>query len=206
MPNVPLLSLLFALSVLVWSGINPDDWFTWWLEIAPAFIIFPLLLFTYKRFRFTDMIYVLIGVHAAILMVGGHYTYAKVPIGFWFGDLFHTGRNSYDGIGHLAQGFVPALALREMLLRTSPLHRGKWLNAIIIFCCLGVSATYELVEALVSVSTGDQADAFLGTQGDIWDTQKDMAMAGIGAIVAVFCFSKTHDRAMARHGFLKQGI
>ena len=197
MKHIPLLSLLFTLAVLVWSGIDVDDRFTWWLEIIPALIVFPILLLTYNKFRFTDMLYVLFALHAIILMVGGHYTYAKVPIGFWFGDLFHTGRNSYDGIGHLAQGFVPALVLRELLLRTSPLRQGKWLNTIIVLSCLGISASYELIEALVSVSTGDGADAFLGTQGDIWDTQKDIAMAGVGAIAAILTCSRLHDRALA---------
>jgi putative membrane protein len=192
----PLLSLMFALLVLLWSGIQPEDRFTWWLEIAPAIIALPILLATYRKFRLTDMLYILIAIHAAVLMVGGHYTYAKVPIGFWFGDLFHAGRNSYDGIGHLAQGFVPALLLRELLLRTSPLRQGKWLNALVILGCLGISAGYELVEWMVSISTGEGADAFLGTQGDIWDTQKDIALAGLGAAVAVFFFGRLHDRAV----------
>jgi len=198
---IPLLSLFFAALVLIWSGIQPADRFTWWLEIAPALIVLPILLATYKKFRLTNMLYILIALHAAILMVGGHYTYALVPIGQWLGDVFNTHRNSYDGIGHLAQGFVPALVLRELLLRTSPLRQGKWLNFIIIFCCLGVSASYELVEWIVSIETGDGADAFLGTQGDIWDTQKDMALAGVGAIAAIILCSKIHDRAMQRAGF-----
>ena len=198
--NIPALSLLFTLLVLIWSGINPHDRFTWWLEIAPALIALPILLATYKKFRFTDMLYVLIAIHAVILMVGGYYTYALVPLGFWLGDLFHSSRNSYDGIGHFAQGFVPALVTRELLLRTSSLRQGKWMNWLIILSCLGISACYELIEWQVSVFTGEGGDAFLGTQGDIWDTQKDMAMAGVGAIVAVLFFGKMHDRALARRG------
>jgi putative membrane protein len=191
--------MFFAITVFVWSGIDVEDRFTWWLEIIPALIALPILLLTFNKFRFTNMIYVFIALHACILMIGGHYTYAKVPIGFWLGDLFHADRNSFDGVGHFVQGFIPALVLRELLLRTSPLRQGKWLNTIIVTCCLGISASYELIEAIVSVSTGDNADAFLGTQGDIWDTQKDMALAGIGAIAAILTFSRLHDRALARH-------
>ena len=198
MKHLPFFSLLFAITVLIWSGIGVEDRFTWWLEIVPALIVFPILLLTYNKFRFTDMVYVLMAIHAAILMVGGHYTYAKVPIGFWLGDLFHAGRNSYDGIGHLAQGFVPALVARELLLRTSPLKQGRWLNWLVVLSCLGISASYELIEALVSILTGDGADAFLGTQGDIWDTQKDMALAGIGAIAAIATCGRLHDRALMR--------
>jgi putative membrane protein len=192
--RIPRYSLIFALLVLLWSAINPHDRFTWWLEVAPALVALPILLLTYKRFRFTDLVCVLIALHACILMVGGKYTYAEVPAFNWLRDHYHLARNSYDGMGHFAQGFVPALVMRELLLRTSPLKQGKWLFAIIVFSCLGISALYEIFEWAVAIRTGTGADAFLGTQGDPWDTQKDMALAGIGAVTGLLLLSKLHDR------------
>ena len=153
---------------------------------------------TYRRFPFTNLVYGLIFVHSLILMLGGHYTYAKVPLGFWMQDVFHFSRNHYDRLGHFAQGFVPAMIAREFLLRRSPLKRGKLLIYIVLSICLAISAAYELLEFGVSVTTGSAGDAFLGTQGDIWDTQEDMLMALIGATVALATLSRLHDRQLER--------
>lgn len=184
--------------VFTWSLINPHDYFTWFLEVVPTIIGITLLVFTYKRFQFTTLVYVLIGFHAIILMVGGHYTYAEVPLFNWVQDTFHQQRNNYDKLGHFTQGFVPAIVAREMLLRLSPLRRGKWLSFIIVCICLAISAMYELFEWGVAVGTGTAADAFLGTQGDSWDTQTDMAFALLGAIVALITCSKLHDKYLKR--------
>ena len=192
--------LLVVIAVLIWSGINPRDRFTWFLEVLPVIVGVGLLIATYCRFPFTPIIYYLVAVHAVILMVGGHYTYAEVPLGFWMRDLFHFTRNHYDRIGHFVQGFVPALIAREMLLRTSPLRRGKWLTGIVISICLAISALYELTEWWVAEATGEAAQAFLGTQGDPWDTQWDMFMALIGAISSLLLLSRWHDRQIARMG------
>ena len=160
-------------------------------------IALPLVLLTWKRFPLTTLLTVVITLHAIVLMVGGKYTYAEMPLFNWIRDEFHLSRNHYDRLGHFMQGFAPALLIRELLLRTSTLKAGNWLATIIIFCCLGVSAIYELIEWAAAVALGAGADAFLATQGDVWDTQKDMLMAGIGAAVAVLFFSKMHDRALA---------
>jgi putative membrane protein len=189
-----LLAIFF--SVLVWSGIAPKDRFTWWLEAMPAFIAFPLLLLTARRFPLTRLSYCLICLHALILFVGAHYTYAEVPAFDWLRDKYALGRNDYDKLGHFVQGFVPALIGRELLLRTSPLKPGKWLFVIIVLGCLGISAAYELVEWLVAVNTGTSADAFLGTQGDVWDTQKDMATAFIGAVAGLLTLSWAQNREL----------
>ncbi len=182
--------------VFTWSAINPFDRATWWLEVAPVLIAYPLLFATYKKFRLTDLLYGLIFIHAVILMVGGHYTYAHVP----FMEFLGEGRNNYDKIGHFAQGFIPAIVIRELLIRTSPLKAGKWMAAIIVFACLGVSALYEVIEWAAAVIFGDGAEEFLGTQGDVWDTQKDMMYAGIGASAALLLLSKLHDKALSRRG------
>lgn len=180
--------------VFTWSAIGPYSRGTWWMEVAPVLIVLPLLLSTYNRFRLTDLLYILIVIHAVILMVGGHYTYARVPLpDFLMGD-----RNNYDKLGHFAQGFIPAMAMRELLLRTSPLRPGKWLAAIIVFSCLGISALYELIEWIAAELLGQGADEFLGSQGDVWDTQKDMMWAGIGASAALLCLSKLHDRQLGK--------
>jgi putative membrane protein len=194
--TTPLLCLGITTLVFIWSGIDPVDRFTWWLEVIPALIAVPLLMVTYHRFPLTRLLYCLISVHACILMVGGHYTYAEVPLFSWLRDVLGTARNSFDGVGHFAQGFIPAMILRELLLRTSPLQSGKWLFALIVFCCLGVSALYELIEWIAAMSTGEAAEAFLGTQGDQWDTQKDIALAGIGAIVAQITLFKWHNKQL----------
>jgi len=192
----PLTCLAIVLAILIVSGINPYDRFTWWLEIAPILITLPLLATTYKRFRLTNLLYALIVIHALILAVGGHYTYARVPLFDMIRDYFHDVRNSYDGVGHLAQGFIPAIAIRELLLRTSTLKHGKWMVAIIVFACFGIGAIYEILEWLAAFSSGDQANDFLGTQGDQWDTQKDMLLAGIGAGLALLTLSRAHDKSL----------
>lgn len=190
--------LLFsALVLLTWSGAEPKDRFTWLLEVLPAMSGAVVLVATYSRFRLTNLLYCLIWLHAAILMVGGHYTYAEVPLFNWLRDTFDLGRNYYDRVGHFAQGFVPALIAREILLRRSPLQPGKWLNLIVVCICLAISAGYELVEFGVAVATGEAADAFLGTQGDVWDTQWDMLFALIGAITALVSLSGLHNRQLA---------
>lgn len=190
--------LVLVLAALIWSGIGPRDRFTWFLEVAPVLLGVPLLIVTFGRFRFTTLVYVLIALHAVILMVGGHYTYAEVPLFNWLRDTLHLSRNHYDRVGHFAQGFVPALIARELLLRTSPLRAGKWLFFLVICVCLAISAAYELVEWQAAVWTGTAADAFLGTQGDVWDSQKDMALALIGAMVALLLLGRWHDRQLER--------
>lgn len=199
-PTLPLVLLGIDLVVLIISGIGPYDRFTWFLEVVPFLIVAPILLATWKRFPLTWLLYVLIAVHAIILMVGGHYTYARVPLGEWMRHVFHFARNDYDRIGHFAQGFVPAIAVREVLLRTSPLGRGKWLSFLTVCVCLAGSACYEFFEWWTSVATGTAATAFLGTQGDPWDTQSDMFACLVGAILAVMLLSRLHDRALRRLG------
>jgi len=188
---------LWAIALAV-SAYDAYDPFTWVLEVFPAVIGVAVLALTYRRFPLTDLLYVLIFVHSLILMGGGHYTYARVPLGFWMERTFHFTRNHYDRIGHFAQGFVPALAAREVFLRKKIVKPGPWLVTIVIFGCLGVSALYELFEWVTAVTMGSSADAFLGTQGDPWDTQEDMCMAGIGAITAFLLMTRFHDRQIAR--------
>ena len=192
--ELALLSLVVL--VLVWSGIRPHDRFTWFLEVAPVLIGLPALIAIYGRFRFTALVYALITVHAIILMVGGHFTYAEVPLGFWAQDWFGFSRNHYDRIGHLAQGFIPAIVVREVLVLRSPLRRSRWLPFMVVSICLAFSALYELVEWWTALATGEAAEAFLGTQGDIWDTQWDMMLALIGAIVALVTLTRLHDRQL----------
>lgn len=193
------IALLAAfLVIFVWSLIHPHDVFTWFLETFPAMIGVVVLLATYRRFELTTLVYVLIWMHAVLLLIGGHYTYAEVPLFNCIRDAFHLSRNHYDRVGHFAQGFVPAMIAREFLLRRSPLQRGTLLAYIVVSICLAISAAYELFEFAVSVLTGSAGDAFLGTQGDIWDTQKDMLMALIGSIAALLTLSRWHDRQLAR--------
>jgi putative membrane protein len=182
--------------VFLWSAVRPHDYFTWILEVAPALAAVGLLVFTYPRFRFTLLAYWLIAIHAAILFIGGHYTYAQVPLGEWIRSAFDLTRNHYDRLGHFAQGFVPAIIGREILLRRSPLKEGAWLRFLVLCVCLAISATYELFEWRVAVLTGSHAEDFLGTQGDPWDTQKDMATALIGAVTALLFLSRWHDRQL----------
>ncbi|HZS52467.1 MAG TPA: DUF2238 domain-containing protein [Bryobacterales bacterium] len=198
----PLHAALLAglLGVFVWSGIHPHDYFTWLLEVGPAVIGIGILAATYSRFRFTTLVYVLVCVHAVILMIGGHYTYAEVPLGYWMERAFHMTRNNYDKIGHFAQGFAPALVAREVLLRTSPLRRGGWLFFIVVSICLAISAAYELLEWAVAVLSGTAADAFLGTQGYVWDTQSDMLFALIGALAALLLLGQAQDKQLGKLG------
>lgn len=194
----PAVLLTTALVMLVISRVGALEPGTWVLEIAPILIIAPILVLTAHRFPLTPLVYRLLFVHALILMVGGHYTYAKVPLGFWVQDALGLARNHYDRLGHFAQGFVPAMLAREVLLRRSPLVRGKWLAFLVVCVCLALSATYELIEWLAAVLGGSAADAFLGTQGDVWDTQWDMFMAAVGAVSALLLLSRVHDRQLDR--------
>ncbi|MFP8778435.1 DUF2238 domain-containing protein [Hydrogenophaga sp. RWCD_12] len=188
-------ALIVLLGLSAWHPLELD---TWAIEVAPVFIVLPLLWLSWRRFPLTPLLYGLIFVHALILMLGGHYTYAKVPLGFWMQDLFGLARNPYDGVGHFAQGFVPAMAARELLLRQTALRPGRWLFVIVVLACGGISALYELIEWGAAVAMGAGADAFLGTQGDPWDTQKDMALAFVGALVAQLLLPRWHDAQLAR--------
>jgi putative membrane protein len=185
-------------STLIWSGIYPKDYLTWTLETAPAVIAFAVLLATRRQFRLTDLAYSLILIHSLILMVGGHYTYAEVPLFDWLKDGFNFERNNYDKIGHFAQGFIPAIIAREILIRNHVVRRIGWLNFLVICICLAISAIYELIEWWVALLSQEAADAFLGTQGYIWDTQSDMACALLGAILALTLLSRIHDRHIAK--------
>jgi putative membrane protein len=194
--RTPLILLLVVLAVLVWSGVGPYDRLTWFLEVVPVLIAIPLLLLTAYRLPLTPLAYALIAVHALILMYGGHYTYALTPFGDWLRDAFGFSRNHYDRIGHLMQGFGPAIIARELLLRTSPLRPGKWLFALVTLSILGVSAIYEFTEWWAALAGGDAAGAFLGTQGDVWDTQWDMFLAGCGAVASQWLLGRLHDRQL----------
>ena len=183
--------------VLLWSGYHPKDQFTWFLEVVPALIGFVILLFTHKRFPLTPLLSTLILIHMMILMVGGHYTYAQVPLFDIIQELFHQTRNNYDKVGHLAQGFIPAILARELLLRKEIIQGSKlWFNYIILSVVLGFSALYELIEWWVALASGEEAEAFLGTQGYVWDTQSDMAYALIGGILALLLMSRWHDKQL----------
>lgn len=192
------------LPLLVWSAVRPHDTFTWFLEVVPVLIGVPLMLAVQKRFPLSTLLLVLLWLHCTVLIFGGHYTYALVPLGEWARDWFGWTRNNYDKLGHFAQGFVPAILTREILLRTSPLrNRGdgrssRWLGFLVVSVCLGFSALYELIELITAVTTGEAAEAFLGTQGDPWDTQKDMAWALFGAITALVSLARWHDRSLAK--------
>lgn len=183
-------------ALLVLSGIAPRDRLTWWLEVAPIFIAVPTLLVTARKFPFTALTYRFIFLHALVLMLGGHYTYAEVPAGFWAQELFDLSRNPYDRLGHVMQGFVPALVVRELLLRLTPLRRGGWVFALVTACGLAISALYELVEWWAALAGGDSAEAFLGTQGDVWDTQWDMFLAFLGAMASQLALGRVQDRQL----------
>ena len=186
---------LFVVALL-WSAIQPFDRFIWWLEVTPALIAVVLLLFTRRRFPLTTLAYVLILLHAVVLMIGGHYTYSLVPFFDWLGEVFHWQRNNYDKLGHFTQGFVPAIVAREILLRNSVVSGRVWLGFIVVCICLAISALYELVEWWVAVVTATGAELFLATQGYVWDTQADMAWALFGAILAILTLSRWHDRQL----------
>ncbi|NVJ62342.1 MAG: DUF2238 domain-containing protein [Gammaproteobacteria bacterium] len=185
--------ILIYIGVLVWSGIGPKDYMTWGLEVAPAVIGLVIIAFTYQRFKLTPLLNTLILIHAIILMVGGHYTYAEVPIGDWVSEWFGSERNNYDKLGHFMQGFMPAILARELLIRLNVVSKKGWLFFICIAICLGFSAFYELIEWWVALLSDEAADSFLGTQGYVWDTQSDMFWALIGATSALVCLGKLHS-------------
>lgn len=186
------------LLVLLWSAINPKDYLTWLLEVMPALIASVVLLLTRHRFPLTNLLYGLILIHCIILMIGGHYTYAEVPLFDWLKINGHFDRNNYDKIGHFAQGFIPAIVAREIIIRNQVLKNQGWLNFFVVTVCLAISASYELIEWWVALLIGQDAEAFLGTQGYIWDTQSDMAYALSGAMLALMILSRWHDRAIAQ--------
>jgi putative membrane protein len=185
-----------GLAVLLWSAWRPHDYFTWILEVFPAIVAGIVLTGIYGRFRFTTLVYVLILCHAVILMIGGHYTYAEMPLFSWLRDQFHLARNYYDRVGHFAQGFVPAMIARGILIRNAVVNGRRWLFFIVCAIALAISACYEFLEWWVAIASGTSADAFLATQGDIWDTQWDMFLALCGALAAASTLSRVHDRAL----------
>jgi putative membrane protein len=188
------------------SAIGPKSYGTWLLEVAPILIALPLLVLTRRGFPLTRLTRWLIVGHALVLALGGHYTYAEVPIGFRVRDLFELQRNPYDRFGHLVQGFVPAIVVRELLLRRTPLRAGGWLFALVTATCLGISASYELVEWAGAVIGGDSAEDFLGTQGDVWDSQWDMFLALLGALGAQLALGRVHDRQLSRMPMTKLSV
>ncbi|HVO68024.1 MAG TPA: DUF2238 domain-containing protein [Syntrophales bacterium] len=197
----PAVLLIIVLVFWTWSGIEPHDTrFTWVLETLPFMIALPIMLITYKRFPLTNLTYTLIAIHAVILMVGGHYSYAKVPLGFYMEDWFGWTRNNYDKIGHFMQGFGPAIYTREIIARTSPLKKGRWLGFISIAVPLAFSALYEIFEWLASISNPTDTEAFLGTQGYIWDTQSDMLFCLIGSIIALILLTRLHNKYLLKIG------
>jgi putative membrane protein len=188
---------IVVLAALVASGIAPYERGTWVLEVAPVLLALPVLAFTRNRFPLSTLLYVLIAAHMLVLILGGAYTYARVPLGFWLQDLVHLGRNPYDKIGHFMQGLVPALVAREILLRGTYVHGRRMAGFLSVCVAMAISAVYELIEWWAALALGQGADEFLGTQGDIWDTQSDMFLALIGATVAVTLLARWHDRQMA---------
>ena len=190
-------------AVLIWSGIAPHDYPTWLLEVLPALVAAAVLWLTRDRFPLTTLTYVLILVHCVILMIGGHYTYAEVPLGDWVRDAFDQSRNNYDKLGHFAQGFVPAIVAREILIRLCVVSTSGWRNFIIVSICLGISAFYELIEWWVALLSAEAADSFLGTQGYIWDTQSDMWTALLGAVFALILLGRLHDRQLNAAGYIE---
>lgn len=200
LPSVParLLWLGAFAAVLVWSGIAPKDRFTWFLEVIPALIGVAVLAATFRRFPLTPLSYLLILIHSVILMVGGHYTYAEVPLFDWLGEVMGWGRNNYDKVGHLAQGFIPAILAREILIRNGVVNGKRWRDFLVVSVVLAISAFYELIEWWVAVAAGASSEAFLGTQGYEWDTQSDMALALAGAVMALLLLGRWHDRQLAR--------
>jgi putative membrane protein len=197
MKYIYLLLFLFS-STFLWSIINPKESFTYFLEIIPAIMGLLILALTFKKFRFTNFTYTLILIHCIILFIGGHYTYAEVPFFEFIKEIFHQSRNNYDKVGHFAQGFVPAMIIRELFIRKKVISNQSFFNFIIVSICLAISAAYEWIEWFVSIATGDGGDSFLGTQGYVWDTQSDMLFATIGAIVALVLFSKSQDLQIAK--------
>ena len=181
--------------VLIWSAIHPKEYFTWFLEVFPALIGFVLIVLTYKKFPLTPLLYTLILIHMIILMVGGHYTYAEVPLFDWIKEVLHQDRNNFDKVGHFMQGFEPAILAREILIRLKVVKPSRmWLDYIVLSIVLAFSAFYELIEWWVALASGEGAEAFLGTQGYVWDTQSDMMFALVGGIAALFLLGRWHDR------------
>jgi putative membrane protein len=197
-PKSVLIWLVLFLSVLTWSAINPADLATWGLEVFPAVAALVVMAATRKRFPLTSLAYQLVLVHAIILMIGGHYTYAEVPLGEWVAEWLGHERNNYDKLGHFAQGFVPAIIAREILVRLAVINGRRWLAFIVVCVCLAISAFYELLEWWVALLSEEAAESFLGTQGYVWDTQSDMAWASFGAILALVLLGRWHDRQMGR--------
>jgi len=196
---------IFFISLLA-SVINPKEGFTCFLEVIPAIIGFLILAFTFKKFRFTNFTYTLILIHCIILFIGGHYTYAEVPFFDYIKEVFHQSRNNYDKVGHFAQGLVPAMIIRELFIRKQVIQNKSFFNFIIVSICLAISAAYEFIEWFVSIATGDGGDAFLGTQGYVWDTQSDMLFATIGAIVGLILFSKIQDKQIQKIHFYESSV
>ncbi len=194
----PVLLVFLFFAGLIVSAINPHDYFTWILEVFPGIIGFIVLAFTYKRFQFTTLTYVMILLHCWVLFIGGHYTYAMVPVGDWLKDVLHQSRNNYDKLGHFMQGFVPAMIARELFIRKHVFNKTGWIPFLTICVCGTISLLYELLEWLVSVTSGSSGDSFLGTQGDVWDTQSDMLFAIIGASCMVLLFSRLQDRMISK--------
>ena len=190
--------LFIYFAVFIWSIINPKDMFTWFLEVLPAMIAFMVLTLTYKDFKLTPLVYILILIHCIILMVGGHYTYSEVPFFDFFKEFFNQERNNYDKLGHLAQGFIPAIVAREIIIRKSIITIESWRNFFIICFCLGFSAFYELIEWWVAIVSNEASNDFLGTQGYIWDTQSDMAWALFGSILALLFLRNYHDKQLKK--------
>lgn len=188
--------LLVFFGTLIWSAINPHDYFIWFLEVSPALAGFAVLTLTWRHFPLTPLVYWLILIHSIILMAGGHYTYSEMPLFEWFKEIFDLQRNNYDKVGHFAQGFVPAMIAREILIRKKVINGKGWLNFLVVCFCLALSAFYELIEWWVAVLSGDSATAFLATQGYVWDTQSDMLLALIGAIASLLTLNKIHDRQL----------
>ncbi len=198
LPRLHLFLLSIFFFILIWSAINPKDYFTWMLEVFPALLGVAILIITYNRFRFTTLTYLLILIHSTILFVGGHYTYAEVPLFDWLRDVFHQTRNNYDKVGHFAQGFIPAIIARELFIRLNVIVKKGWLFFLVTSVCLAISAMYEFIEWVAATLTGEAADAFLGTQGYIWDTQSDMLYAFVGAIVAQLILVRIHFQQIER--------
>jgi putative membrane protein len=189
--------VLFLIGLLL-SAIQPKEYFTWFLEVIPAIVGFVILVLTYKKFSFTNFTYFFILIHCIILFIGGHYTYAEVPLFEWIKETFEQSRNNYDKIGHFAQGFVPAMIIRELFIRKNVIANTSYFNFIVVSICLAISAAYEWIEWWVSISTGEGGDAFLGTQGYVWDTQSDMLLATIGAGCMIVFFSKSQDGSISK--------
>jgi putative membrane protein len=191
--NTRVIQIIIFTAVMIWSVIKPYDMATWFMEALPALAAFAALAYTYKKFRFAEITYWFILVHCIILFIGAHYTYARVPLFDWFKDAFDLSRNNYDKLGHLAQGFIPAMVIREILIRTSPLRTGKWLFFIVSSIALAISASYEIIEWWTAIFYGDGSIEFLGLQGYIWDAQSDMFLALIGSIISQIIFMKMID-------------